>query len=620
MPQRETHGQQRIAHNEDRPNASCDQLRHAAHRVALLAAGVLLAASSLAVPARADGGVAVRGPSESEIRKAETRLLGPAHAAEHARQRSDRRARARRWRALTSGQRKAVHARAAHRERRWRSRVKAAATGDLATQGRWEPAFVDLPTAAIHAALLPTNKILYFANVPDRNTARAWVLDIATGRSTSVDPPPRPGTGDAWNIWCGGQSLLADGRVLVTGGNLELAQTGTHFKGLHKVFTFDPWTEAWQEEPDMAHGRWYPTQTLLPDGSTMIAGGWDESGRASTNLDVELFTPPVTGTGRGTVVRIGGFGLKRGGPSSPGLYPHMFVMPDGKVLAAGPWASDAWLLWRGADGAANWAGMPSWDGTRDYGAAVLLPGSPDGSSRVMQIGGYADQESTATAQIADGARPSQAPQPGPAWNVARAHSNVVLGPDGSLVAIGGGYGNRGADKWAAGAEAKQVEILDPGSGTWRLGPPQFFKRAYHSTALLLPDGRILSAGDDNDPAKDPSRHADKAELYEPPYLFAAGTRPVLDTAPSQITYGQAFTVGAREAVDRGVLIAPGATTHANDMSQRLVALRLLGRGADGQITFEAPPSANVAAPGYYMMFLVSPSGKPSVAHWVKVGA
>jgi len=589
-------------------------------RLAILAAGVVLGMATLAASASADGGVAVPGLSEQQMRKVETELLGSRHAAEHARQRAAKRKDARRWRALTAAQRRAARAKAASAERRWKTRARAA---DVSTDGRWSGDFVDLPTVAIHAALLPTNKILYFA-YPDgenRNTARAWLWDIATGRSKSVDPPQRPGTTNTWNIWCGGQSLMADGRVLVTGGNLEYSYTGSGYQGLDKVFTFNPWTETWQQEPDMAHGRWYPTQTLLPDGSTLIVGGWDESGSDETNLDVELFTPPASGTGRGTVRRIGGFGAENGGPNRPGLYPHMFVLNTGNVLAAGPWKWDAWLFSRTAGGTASWTDRPDWDRDRNYGAALLLPGGPEGSSRVMQIGGYQGEESVATSLIADGARSGQ-PQAGPTLNVARSHTNVIAGPDGSLFAIGGGYGNRGGQQRLAGPEHRQVEILDPGSSTWRLGPSQFFKRAYHSTALLLPDGRIMSAGDDNDPDKtrtDPTLETDEAEFYEPPYLFAPGNRPVLESAPSQVGYGQAFTVGTREAVDRAVLIAPGATTHANDMSQRSAPLRLVGRGGNGQITFQAPANANVAVPGYYMLFLVSPTGKPSVARWVKLG-
>lgn len=81
------------------------------------------------------------------------------------------------------------------------------------------------------------------------------------------DPPIDPRTGKPTDIWCGGTSLLADGRVLVTGGNLdkEPAHVST---GLNTVFTFDPWTESWDSHEPMRQGRWYPTQLLMPDART----------------------------------------------------------------------------------------------------------------------------------------------------------------------------------------------------------------------------------------------------------------------------------------------------------------------------------------------------------------
>ena len=94
--------------------------------------------------------------------------------------------------------------------------------------------------------------------------------------------PDRPA-----NLWCAGQALLADGRVLFVGGNLEYPENGGNgagngFKGAKWVMTFDPWTETWTRYADMPHGRWYPTLTELPDGRVLIVGGWDETGGGRT--------------------------------------------------------------------------------------------------------------------------------------------------------------------------------------------------------------------------------------------------------------------------------------------------------------------------------------------------
>ena len=189
-----------------------------------------------------------------------------------------------------------------------------------------------IPIVGIHAALLPTGKVMWWSNilsVPDGNTAQAWLWDPGTGTTKRVDPPILSATGKPANIWCGGQSLLADGRVLVTGGNRAYPDdppVTPSWKGLNKVYTFNPFNETWTEQPDMPHGRWYPGQVSLPDGRAMIISGVDETGSGATEPDVDLFTPSADLNGRGTLTTI----ATRGGAGQPpqgGLYPHMFVMP-----------------------------------------------------------------------------------------------------------------------------------------------------------------------------------------------------------------------------------------------------------------------------------------------------
>ena len=138
-------------------------------------------------------------------------------------------------------------------------------------------------------------------------------------------------------------------------------------------------------------------------------------------------------------------------------------------------------------------------------------------------------------------------------NTGRSHQNTVLLPDGGMVAVGGGYGDRKPlGQWATGPEHRAVELYDPATGSWRLGAAQQEGRAYHSTALLLPDGRVLSAGDDING----SPNGDTAEIYEPPYLHR-GPRPTITSAPEGLMWGDNFHVGTPDAVTRAVVMAPG---------------------------------------------------------------
>ena len=197
--------------------------------------------------------------------------------------------------------------------------------------------------------------------------------------------------------------------------------------------------------------------------------------------------------------------------------------------------------------------------------------------------------------------------------VGRGHHNTVLLPDGSMVTVGGGVGIRNGDQWEADAAQRQVELRDPATGAWRLGPAQAESRAYHSTALLLPDGRVVSAGDD----VNGGTAKDTAEIYEPPYLFK-GARPAITAAPHNVRFATSFDVGTPNTnVTGAALVAPGATTHANDMNQRYIPLTVAQRA--GGVTLTAPANPDVATPGYYMLFLLNDRGVPSVARFVSLG-
>ncbi len=454
------------------------------------------------------------------------------------------------------------------------------------------------------------------------NTAQAWLWDPVTGTSNRVDPPlwrdPADGQLKPANIWCSGQVLLADGRVLVTGGNLAYTGGTPNFRGLNKVYTFNPFNETWTEQPDMPHGRWYPSQKLLPDGRVLVMGGYNENGQGSNNLDIEVFTPSADMNGVGTMTKVG----TRGGTGNPPdgeLYPHMFVMPSGRTLVAGPSPEDSWFFNTIGPSAFTWAEIPNPPNSRLWGAAVHTPAGPAGSTKVTLTGGknWSSGPVQSTTTVYDEAAPGLGWQGGPSMNVARAHHNTVLLPDGGMATFGGGVGKRTPEGlWAADPEHRQVDLLDPGGGTWRTGASQVKARAYHSTAVLLPDGRVISAGSEDYYA---TAGADTAEIYEPPYLFR-GTRPGIASAPGSVNWGDEFGIESGSDVSRATLVAPAAVTHANDMNQRHVELEVTEDLAGRGLNVKAPPNNRVAQPGYYMLFLLNGDGVPSVAKWIRLDA
>jgi hypothetical protein len=571
----------------------------------------------LALPhgARAHGGShAPEGMTEKQFKQFETRVLGPRHAAEHAVER-----------------REAARLRRAGRTRT-APRARAAADVDPAVGGRWDAPF-PLPALAVHAVMLPTGKVLVFA-YPRRpteyqdaeNFTKAFLVDPSNGASKEVPPPnfrdPKTGRMRPANLFCAGTSLLPDGQVLVTGGNLEYDNAQWYYKGLKKAYTFDPWAEKWTEQPDMRHGRWYPSQVRMSDGQTMVVAGYDENDHTSAasgyNKDIELFTQPARRGGKGRWSLL----AQQGGDGAPFLdepYPHLFAMPSGRVLVAGPHhAADSWFMDEpGPFPTFGWDEAPDPARDRYYGNAVALPGTPTaGNTKVMVIGGTdidKDNKASATAEVFDETKAKQGWKGAASWNVARSHANTVQLPDGSMVTVGGGTGLN-EDLYGFTDDQRQVELYDPASGQWRLGAAQQEGRTYHSTALLLPDGRVLSGGDDLNGGND----VDTGEIYSPPYLFK-GPRPVITAAPTHAEFGAKFGVSVTgPAASRAVLVSPGAVTHAVDMEQRVVPLAGTRR-ADGGLDLTAPANGRIAPPGHYMLFVLDAVGVPSVATWVSIG-
>ncbi len=617
-------------------------------------AAACLLAPALAV-AHGTGEPSAHGHSERALQSFETKVLGPEHAREHALMRRMQARFGDSGAARRSAERFAADDGLTGLADLSRAGLGSAAdlsAADADVDGQWSPPF-DIPVMAIHAALLPTGKVLWFSyptnpnpaqgggpTVP--NTAMAWLWDPAAGTGPAafkrVDPPIDPRTGKPANIWCAGQMFLADGRVLVTGGNAAYPDPSApvgqkDFKGLDKVYTFNPYNETWTVQPDMNHGRWYPSQVLLPDGRAVILDGYDETGGGpdSRNPEIELFTPAADGNpdaqGTTTLVTTRDDGPDTG-PGPPfiggGLYPHLAVMPSGRTMVFGPNGDDSWWFTHG--GSFDWGETNTVPHKHLWGTGVLEPSADPAapSERVMLIGGSdpifaaPDPDYTATNRVEtlDETPDFEDWQPASSLQIARSHQNTVLLPDGSMVTVGGGVGrDTTGNQWAGTDGQKQVELWDPVAKTWTLGAAQAELRTYHSTALLLPDARVVSAGDDYNGGIS----QDTAEIYEPPYLHTGTPRPTLTSAPASALLNQNFQVQTPDAlVDRAVLIAPGATTHANDMSQRYVPLQIVSHVGD-DLTLKAPSSGNVAPPGYYMLFLLK-AGVPSVAKFIRLDA
>ena len=203
----------------------------------------------------------------------------------------------------------------------------------------------------------------------------------------------------------------------------------------------------------------------------------------------------------------------------------------------------------------------------------------------------------------------------------RIHLNAVILPDRTVFVSGGAMTHEGGGMMPI--PRLQSEIYDPATGEWHSGAVADVVRLYHSVALLLPDGSVITASGNPPPYgnrapwEPPQPNEElRLEMYRPPYLFR-GVRPEITHAPEEWSYGDAVTVQSPQAGQLmwAQLISPGSTTHAFDCNQRLVDLPITAQGG-GQLQVAAPAGPGLSPPGWYMLTVVDHDRVPCVAHWI----
>jgi galactose oxidase len=458
--------------------------------------------------------------------------------------------------------------------------VPAAAETAAPKKGKWAAAF-PTPVVAVHTSLLPTGKVLFWGQ---RGQSVLWdAANQAAGFTTITK---------TYEIFCSGHTFLADGRLLVTGGTIG----GPH--GDPRSAIFNP-AGSWSTAAEMAQGRYYPTLTTLPNGDVLALSGSDESG--ATVVIPEVWNGS-------SWRRLTGASLAIDGP----YYPAVFVAPNGKVFLAGYQKTTRYL---DVTGAGAWITVANRKVTnRMKGTAVMYaPG------KILYVGGGDPPTSTAEVIDLNQATPAWRTVPGMAF--ARRQLNATILADGKVL-ITHGSGGPGFNNVAASVRA--AELWNPSTETWTTMAAESKLRAYHSVALLLPDGRVLSSGSGEGGGVTFASSELSGQVFSPPYLFnpdgTLAKRPVITSAPARIGYGQSFTVETQDAgaVTRGNLIRLSSVTHAFNMSQVIYPLSFSATGPT-TLRATAPASGKLAPPGPYMLFLLNGKGVPSKARMVLVG-
>ncbi|MEV7521836.1 discoidin domain-containing protein [Streptomyces sp. NPDC091371] len=481
--------------------------------------------------------------------------------------------------------------------------IRLSGPANSAVHGSWDR-ITGFPLVPVATAVLPGDKLLaWSAYATDRfggssGYTQTAILDLKTGKVTQ-----RRIDNTGHDMFCPGIAMLADGRVLVTGGS-----------NADKASIYDPAADTWSATTRMNIPRGYQAMTLISTGEAFVLGGsW--SGTAGTDKSGEVWSPD-TGTWRGLP----------GVPASPALTAdpagpyradnHMWLhaTSGGKVLQLGPSKQMNWISTSGT-GSITAAGPRADSQDAMTGNAVAYD-----VGKLLTLGGspaYQDSPATRRAYTVNisGDR-VEASRTGDMEH-ARAFGNSVVLPDGKVAVFGGqSYPVPFSDATSVLAP----ELWDPATGTFTPLATMAIPRNYHSVANLLPDGRVFSGGGGlcGDCA---TNHADGA-VFTPPYLLGADgspkPRPVITGGvPSRFSPGTSLSVSTQGAVSSFVLMRAAAATHSTDNDQRRIPLQSTATGT-GTYTVSVPADTGVVLPGNYMLFALDAQGVPSIATFVTV--
>lgn len=386
------------------------------------------------------------------------------------------------------------------------------------------------------------------------------------------------------------------------------------FWGSRKTYLFDPETERYEALPDMNVARWYPTLVRLMNGNVLSVSGLDGLGQMIDG-NTEQWNPA---TRTWTVNRT----LTKPFPT----YPALFLMPSGNLFFTGSSAGygPAMPTWR-APGIWNPAtnAFTTVPGLRDpnlteTSASVLLP--PAEAQRYAIIGGGgAGETNTGTGRIDVVDLKTQSPRWQPAGSLPEQtrYPEAVITPDDKLVIAGGSRFYRGEKQ----SDIFECHLYNPGNNRLTKLAAPTVGRDYHSEALLLPDGRILTLGGNplfgNKADTSPGYFEQRIEIFSPPYLFH-GARPRLIDGPLELRHGQTgiFSTPDANTIATARLMRPSAVTHVTDLEQRSIALGL--HRMRSAVALTVPSGAGLVPPGWYMLFVTFRTGTPSVSRWVHV--
>jgi len=390
---------------------------------------------------------------------------------------------------------------------------------------------------------------------------------------------------------------VKDSRIVIWGGfgtssNDDVVWAATIPAGAGNVLSAT-WQADWQQ---------LPTQAPVTGAAAVNLGS------ATYTRESEIFTPSGAS---GTWDELDDSALLED------YYPMHFLLPDGYVFSAGARPNSYRMdpstgVWQPWPPSANQSGH--WSGS----AVQYRPGKILKHGTRLRVGVGTTQTIDLTSSGGSGASWSSS-----STSITRVNHNLVLLPSGEVL-VTGGTATVSNDTVAMGPR-RHPQLWNPDQATWYMttstgeslaAEPAI--RDYHSTALLLPDGRVLTASGNETP------YMFRFAIYCPPYLFrpdgTSRTRPVIVNSSAIAKPGDWIDVcvALLEGPPSFCLMRPGSSTHGFDQNQRYVPISATAECGYDKYRLRIPADVDSVPPGDYMVFCLNDSGVPRVARWLRV--
>ena len=478
----------------------------------------------------------------------------------------------------------------------------AVAPTDRNRLGDWSAVIPWTPHIPVSAATLPDGRVLTFASNqrttfpsgPEFTYAATW--NPATGQFVEFNHPSH-------DMFCGALVMLPDGRVLVNGGRNTTVRSSI----------FDYRNNTWTRTPDMNDPRWYNTSVALPNGRVWTVSGSGGSGTAE-RWDQASGWSRLSGINWTPITQ------------EPGYiqiwHPFLLLAPDGRLIHFGPTDIMHWVMPDGSGSLANTGTTVPGTHYPKEGSWVMFD-----EGRILVAGGGANTTrnasddttgtSTTVAYTVDVRGTTPVVASTDSMTFPRQFANVVVLPNGEVMVMGG---NTSGLKFNDTGSVLTPEIWNPTTREWRNVADASVPRNYHSLALLLPDGRVMSGG--GGLGGNSADHRD-AQLYTPAALWnpdgSLAERPAISVAPASIGIGTRFTVSGTPGIQKFSFIKMSAITHSVNTDLRFLWLPST-EISSGNYEITAHSSINVMTPGYWMLFGLNAAGAHSVAKIIQVDA